>query len=222
MSKINNTRPSCKDVYKAFLVENAYFDSVYEIPMLSPVQSEIPHHLVLYSDKNLNPNTDSWICFYEDDYKINSFWNNPKKYLRILSQYGGVITPDYSLYRDMPFIMQIWNIYRSRALGVWLQDNGIKVIPNVRFGDERTFEVACSGIEKGSTISLSTHGLMKITQEKDLFKKGLAYIVNRLTPKTIIVYGTTPKDVFEPYRSKGIQIIGFESKISQVHKRGVA
>ena len=26
----------------------------------------------------------------------------------------------------------------------------------------------------------------------------------------------------EPYRSKGIQIIGFESKISQVHKRGVA
>ena len=46
-----------------------------------------------------------------------------RKYLNILSKYGGVITPDYSLYRDMPLSMQIWNIFRSRALGSYLQSN---------------------------------------------------------------------------------------------------
>ena len=35
----------------------------------------------------------------------------------------------------------IWNIYRNRAIGCWLEDNQIEVIPNVRFGDERTFPI---------------------------------------------------------------------------------
>ena len=77
--------------------------------------------------------------FFEDDYLFERLWRNPKIYLPILKQYNGVILPDFSLYRDMPLVMQLWNIYRSRAIGCWLQSNGIKVIPDVRFGDERTY-----------------------------------------------------------------------------------
>lgn len=49
--------------------------------------------------------------------------------------------PDYSLYRDMPLSMQIWNVFRSRALG-YMQSNRVKVVPNVRFSDERTYDIA--------------------------------------------------------------------------------
>lgn len=116
--------------------------------------------------------------------------------------------------------MQMWNIYRSRALGYWLQNNGIRVIPNIRFSDERTYDIACAGIDKRSTIALSTHGLMKIKKEKEIFKAGLEYIIDKLTPKTMIVYGTTPEDVFGKYKERGIKILSYESKISQVHGRG--
>lgn len=171
MAKIEKNRKSCKDVYKSFLVEDAYFDGDCEIPVLNGINNVNPKNLVLYSDRNKNPNKEDWICFYEDDYKINSFWNNPRKYLNILSKYGGIITPDYSLYRDMPLSMQIWNTFRSRALGYYLQSIGIKVVPNVRFSDERTYDIACAGVEKKSTIALSTLGLMKIKKKKKSLKK---------------------------------------------------
>lgn len=61
---------------------------------------------------------------------------------------------------------------------------------------------------------------MKIKREKELFKIGLEQIINKLTPKTIIVYGTTPDDVFGKYKTQGIQILSYKSKISQIHSRG--
>lgn len=36
----------------------------------------------------------------------------------------------------------------------------------------------------------------------------------------MIVYGTTPEDVFGKYKERGIKILSYESKISQVHGRG--
>ncbi len=49
-------------------------------------------------------------------------WTTPNKYLPIIKKFRGVITPDFSVYRDMPLVMQQWNIYRSRAIGHWLQE----------------------------------------------------------------------------------------------------
>ena len=120
----------------------------------------------------------------------------------------------------MPFAMQIWNMYRSRALGYFLQRKGIKVIPNIRFSDDRTWDIACSGIDNNSTIAISTHGLMKIKREKEFFKIGLYHVINKLTPKIIIVYGTTPEDVFGKYKEQGIKILSYKSQISQIHSRG--
>lgn len=56
----------------------------------------------------------------------------------------------------MPLSMQIWNTYRGKALAHWLQENGVEVIPNVRWGDERAFELACLGVESGKTIAVVT------------------------------------------------------------------
>lgn len=59
-------------------------------------------------------------------------WNNPSRYLAILKNFKGVITTDFSIYRNMPIAMQIWNTYRNRALTYNLQSNGVDIIPNVR------------------------------------------------------------------------------------------
>ena len=89
---------------------------------------------------------DSWVMFYEHDRKFERLWNNPKQYIGKLKKFQGVISPDFSLYRNMPLVMQMWNTYRNRALAAWFNKNDIDVIPNVRFNDERTYGFCFDGI----------------------------------------------------------------------------
>lgn len=164
----------------------------------------------------------SWVVFYEHDEKFERFWRNPKQYLDKLKKFKGVITPDFSLYRNMPLVMQMWNTYRGRALAFWLQDNGIEIIPNVRFNDERTYEFCFDGIEKNKTVAVGTHGCLKSREDKKIFKAGLCELVKRLAPQTIIVYGSAPDSIFTQYRVAGINIIVFESEFALSRKRVTA
>jgi len=97
---------------------------------------------------------DQWIHFYEDDYLFECVWGSPNDSLDLFKKFNGVILPDFSLYRDMPFNMQISNIYRSRAIGNWLQKNNVNIIPNIRYGDERTYKICCDGVKQGGTIAM--------------------------------------------------------------------
>ena len=139
----------------------------------------------------------------------------------MLKRFDGVITPDYSLYCDMPYAMQVWNTYRGKAVGAWLNDNGISVIPNVRWGDDRSFDLACNGVEKNSTIAVGTHGCIKSIENKKLFIRGFDYVIQKLIPKTVIVYGRAPEKLFCIARLYGAKIIAFESNFGLTHKKEV-
>ena len=138
----------------------AYYAGVFEFPVIRPTRW-IPNRLIAFSKAVSNTDYDQWVHFFEDDYLFERIWRNPKKYLDLLKRYNGVILPDFSLYRDMPFVMQLWNIYRSRAIGFWLQLNGIKVIVNVRYADRRTYRCCCDGISRHCVIAIGTHGTIK-------------------------------------------------------------
>ena len=214
MTKQNGKRKSCKDVYNAFLVALAFFVGFFEFPAINPCY-DIPNKLILFSKCICAKDHDCWVHFYEDDYLFERLWRNPKKYLHILQQYNGVILPDWSLYRDMPLIMQLWNIYRSRAIGAWLQVNGVKVIPNLRYGDQRTYKVCTDGLPKHSVIAVGTHGTLKIIEDRDIFVKGLEVVVKRLQPVAIVVYGSCPDSIFQKYRDMGIKVYHFESEFGK-------
>ena len=217
--KFNN----CYDVFRSFLVEDADYEGYIELPKIK-TSNLIPKKLVPFSKAMSKTwkDFDCWVMFYEHDVKFERLWNNPKRYLENLKKFKGVISPDFSLYRNMPLVMQQWNTYRSRALAVWLQNNGIEVIPNVRFGDERTYEFCFDGIEKFKTVAIGTHGCIRSRIDRDYFKKGLATMVKRSSPKTIIVYGMTPDDIFKDYINAGINIISFESEILKSRKQVIA
>ena len=110
--------------------------------------------------------------------------------------------------------MQLWNIYRSRAIGAWLQRNGVDIIVNVRFGDRRTFLCCCDGVSEGCTIAVGSHGTLKQSTDRQLFIDGLGVIVKRLKPCAIVVYGRAPKDIFGKFRNQGIEIIQFDSSFA--------
>ena len=74
--------------------------------------------------RNDGKNTGKAVHFYMDDYKFECVWNQPERYLRKLSQYRFVLTPDFSLYTNMPLAMQIWNVFRGQWCGAFWQANG--------------------------------------------------------------------------------------------------
>jgi len=211
------------DVFRSFLVKDADFEGYIELPKIK-TSNRIPEKLVTFSNAMSRSwkDFDCWVMFYEHDVKFERLWNNPKRYIEKLKTFKGVISPDFSLYRNMPLVMQQWNTYRSRALAIWLQNNGVELIPNVRFNNERTYDFCFDGIEKFKTVAVGTHGCIKNKIDKDYFKKGLAELVKRLSPKTIIVYSRTPDDIFKAYKDAGIEIISFESEFSKSRKQVIA
>ena len=216
--KENNKRLNCKDVFNAFLVKDAsYSDDLYEMPIIH-YENTIPKKLIPFSKCLRSKEYDAWIHFYEDDYNFERVWRNPKKYLPIIKKFAGIITMDFSVYRDMPFPMQVWQIYRSRALGFWFQKNGIKVIVNMRYGDERTFNICCNGVPKNSIISIGSHGCIKDKEDRQIFISGLDFIIKELKPHTIIVYGSAPNKIFDLYRNMQINIIVYDSEFSKSHR----
>ena len=214
MSKVNSSRKGCKDVFNAFLVTLANYAGFFELPIILPCY-DIPNRLISFSRCISSKDFDYWVHFYEDDYLFERLWRNPEKYLSVLQRYNGVILPDWSLFRDMPLVMQLWNIYRSRAIGTWLQTNGIKVIPNIRYGDQRTFKLCTDGIPHHSVIAVGTHGTLKNLEDRKIFITGLDVVVKLVKPVSIIVYGSCPNSIFQKYRDRGIKIYHFESEFGK-------
>lgn len=217
MSLINSMRRNCRDVFNSFLVRFAKYAGVFEFPVIKPTNC-LPNRLIPFSKAISSKDYNQWVHFYEDDYLFEKIWSKPENYLEILKRFNGVILPDFSLYRDMPFVMQLWNIYRSRAIGCWLQSNGITVIPNIRYGDKRTYWICCDGISRGGVIAVGSYGTLKCKEDRRIFAEGLSVVVSRIQPKAIVVYGFAPEDIFALYKEQNITIVSFDSEFTKVMK----
>ena len=92
----------------------------------------------------------------------------------------------------------------NRAIGAYLQSKVIYVIPNVRWGDERSYttcelpeKFAFLGIEKHSIVSIGTYGCIQGKEYRRYFYEGLKAMLEELEPKVVLVYGAMPDDIFE-------------------------
>lgn len=207
----------CQDVFKAFLVKNAKLTGAFDFPAIRGC-NEIPRKLITFS-KALKEQKDfhQWVVFYEDDFRFERIWNSPRKYLKVLKKFDGIILPDFSVYYDFPMALQIWNIYRSRAIGCWLESEGIKVIPNIRFGDQSTFECCCDGISKHGVICIGTLGCIKDKDYRVILEEGIQYIVSRLEPEILLLYGSQPSKM-DYLKKTGTKVILFKPDYSFFEK----
>ncbi len=189
------------------LVKGARFDGLIEIPLIKKPESIIvPDALVPFSKmEKANPKAFA-VCEYENDTEFKDILVNPKEYVRILKRYQGFVSPDCSVYRDMPLSLQITNIYRSRAIGFFFQKNGVYVIPCVRWGDERTYttktlpeKVAFLGVEKHSIVSIGSYGQIKDRVNRYYFEAGMESMMETLEPEIVLVYGKMSNKLKEKY-----------------------
>ena len=160
----------------------------YQMPVLR-AEKHIPKDLISF---NYVLNTDAFdkgVHFYIDDYQFERVWKDPHKYMDRLKQFDCMLTPDFSLYMEMPKAMQIWNIYRSRLIGQIAQDVGIKVIPTLSWSDPGSFKFCFDGIEPGGVVSVSTIGVKTDKDAMKVWTAGMDEAIKKLTPSCVIVYG---------------------------------
>ena len=127
------------------------------------------------------------IHFFTYDWHFDSVYTNPENALNKLQQYYAVLTPDFSLYFDMPLALQIYSTFKNRWCGAYWQNQGLKVIPTVNWGKEDSFEFCFDGIEKGSVVAVSTYSREDYEQE---FMLGYNKMLEIIQPSAVICYGT--------------------------------
>ena len=132
------------DGFRPELVETALFDGTLEIPTIrKPDKMVIPKTMVPFSCRSRSNTKESFVAFYEHDIRFADVLTSTDEYLDDLKHFAGVVSPDCSLYRDMPLCLQIANTYMNRSVGHYLQTQGLYVVPNIRWSDERTYTTCC-------------------------------------------------------------------------------
>ena len=153
--------------------------------------SSIPTGVVGFNEVKTSSDYNASVHFFIDDYQFERIWNEPKKYIELLSKFDSVFTPDFSLYTDMPLAMKIWNIYRSRLVGQILEDSGIEVIPTLSWAGDDTLSFAFDGLPTGGTFAVSTVGVMKDTKAQDIWLAGAKKATEILKPTAVVMYGSS-------------------------------
>lgn len=207
------------DSFNAYMLRGAGFTEKWEMPIIENVPLSIPVELVLFSEMQRAKTSDAWVHFYTDDRRFKSIWTAPTKHLSQLRRFKGAISPDFSVYNDMPLAMQIYGVFQNRAVAYWLSTQGIPVIPNVRWGDKRSYDFCFDGLPSNSVVAVGTNGCLRNADDRMLFKSGLNEMCRRLSPAHILVYGPAPDDMFQKYIESGINVVQYPSEMRRVHER---
>lgn len=183
-----NERERTYDSYNLELYDEFRVDGFYQMPIIKN-NNFIPKELIGFNYMLNSKNKATGIHCFVDDYQFERLWSDPSKYVEKISEYECILSPDFSLYLDMPMAMKIWNVYRSRMIGQFLQDNGIIVIPTISWAEPETFTFCFDGIPKGSVVAISTIGVKRDDNAFSIWKAGVDEMIRRIEPSTILCYG---------------------------------
>lgn len=135
------------------------------------------------------------VHFFIDDYRFVRIWQHPKEWAQKLAEFAFVLSPDFSIYTDMPLAMQIWKHYQKMWYSAYLESFGVQVIPTACWGLKESFEFCFDGMPKNSIVAVSSVGCMKNIEAKKLFLEGYNEMIMRLSPSKILFYGKITNEI---------------------------
>ncbi|MGH2537963.1 MAG: DUF4417 domain-containing protein, partial [Candidatus Promineifilaceae bacterium] len=169
----------------------------YGIPdLLHTPASRIPAWLVPYRTRIRanEPADDGAVHFFLEEYRFETVWSRPVKALEALAPYSTLLSPDFSLFRDWPLMLQMWNVYRNRWCGRFWQEQGFTVIPTVSWSTAESYAFCFRGVPRRSVVAVSAVGV-RLDQplEYQLFVDGFREMVRQLEPAVALSYGPIPR-----------------------------
>ena len=180
----------------------------YDIPVMQATQTTGENFLRFCDWRGIDNYGDYIAHFYYDDFKFINAWRDPDCYVERLRAFKAVVSPDFSMYTDFPLALQIMACYRRQWVGAYWQSIGIDVIPDVIWGDERSYDFCFDGVPRRSVVAVSSVGVKRDSEwggKDGLWAKGYNMMLERLEPTAILYYG----DKMDGLQGNVIQIPSF-------------
>lgn len=137
-------------------------------------------------------NVHKTIHFFTYDWNFETVYNKAEAALEKLDQYYALLTPDFSVYTDMPLVRQIDSVFKNRWCGAFWQKHGLTVIPTMEWGSPKSYEFCFEGVEQGSVVAVATYGR---ESHKGEFMEGYNKMLEIIKPSAIICYGEPFKEM---------------------------
>lgn len=180
-----------------------------EIPgVLMPYRTRLSEDVVLTHE----PYTTA-LHFFLEDYRFEGVWSRPREKLKYVKSVGFALSPDFSLYRDWPLAVQVWNVYRNRWCGAYWQSRGVKVIPTISWSTEESYTFCFLGVEKGSAVAISSVGVdLADDYERALFVGGGRAMVEAIEPESVLLQAEIfPEDFVRECGMDGVDLRRYPS-----------
>jgi hypothetical protein len=191
-----------------------------QIPVIpAPDLSSLPTASIAYDlrRKATSP-AETLLHGYIADKKLRTHLRNPGPWVSRFNPFWGVIAPDFSIWKDEPPDRKIFSVRMSRSVGVFHALRGVRVVPTLRWGNRSDYKFCFLGVEHGSAVAVSNHGLWRDHTLREEFVKGLPELVDRLAPALIFVHGTIDHPVIRQIerRSHLIRLEPDQSRFKRV------
>ena len=184
---------------KQKLVRNEFLNinksNKYQFPIIKKQDVDIDKiEFISYSNTKVNDteNKNKTVHFFTYDWKFNNVYECPEETIEKLSQYKYLLSPDFSLFIDMPIALQIESVFKNRWCGAYWQSKGLTVIPTVSWSDEKSFDFCFDGIEEGSVVAVCTYYR---ENEEESFMLGYNEMLKRIKPSAVICYDEAFKNM---------------------------
>jgi hypothetical protein len=156
------------------------------------------------------------LSFYTHDAKFEMIWYAPGQIVeKLLAQHWrAIVAPNFSLWAHQPRLIQMWQVFRSRWIGRYLQGAGISVIPDIDWIDDASFEFNLLGIPSNPPcVAIQCQTALANKQEEAQRADGIARIAASLEPKQLLIYGAN-----DEWQSRIAEIVHGQSEIIHVEQ----
>lgn len=161
------------------------------------------HWLTILGNGNIRtlPWEKTILCTHTRDEELDAVWDSlPGFTRRLMSRKPfGVMSPEFSVYRDMPKAERIWSTYKNRYVGRMWQEAGLSLLPTVsNIWHEKDAQFLYSGIPKNvpcvsvqmqNTIGDGNDKLGKEDRQIAHFRIVTKTIIDKLAPQSLLIYG---------------------------------
>lgn len=168
------------------------------IPIINSVVNDlstiktIPCDKVIIGEKQIRPEI---VHFFVDDSKLNRYFNNPERYVDRFSYFRAVMTPDFSLYKEMPLPVQLYNTFKNRYCGALWESYGIPIIPTISWCDRNSYKFCFEGIPRQSVVAISSVGVQLFNRRS--FEDGYQAMQEVIEPSLVIHVGEPIIKIFD-------------------------
>jgi hypothetical protein len=152
--------------------------------------------------------------FYVDDKRFVTVWTHAVQIIEKMTSFGwgAVLSPDFSLWRNWPLSIQLFNLYRSRWCARYWQEAGIPIIPSLNWSDERTYDWAFKGIPKGTPVVSAQCRTLSGKDDHGFFLQGILEGIRQIEPQKVLLYGGADhREWLEPTLGGKVDIEWLES-----------